>query len=57
MKFDPSIRHKKRSDNIFLQFFPGSVLGLKNAPLKFSKETSLLWLLLLNGLMKFLEFK
>ena len=33
------------------------VLGLGYAPLKFSKEKSLLWLLLLNRLMEFLELK
>ena len=37
--------------------FPVRVLGLSYAPLKFSKEKSLLWLLLLNRLMEFLEFK
>ena len=41
-------------------YFPvilGRVLGLSYAPWKFSKEKSLLWLILLNCLMEFLEFK
>ena len=56
VKFDPWVWHKKRSDDIFSSF-PRRVLGLNYAPLKFSKEKSLLWLLLLNRLMEFLEFK
>ena len=46
----------KRSDNIF-SVLSGRLLGLSYAPLKFLEEKSLLWLLLLNCLMEFLEFK
>ena len=41
----------------YFPVFPGRVLGLSYAPLKFSKEKSLLWLLHQNHLMEFLEFK
>ena len=41
----------------YFPVFSGRVLGLSYAPLKFSKEKSFLWLLLLNHLMEFLEFK
>ena len=37
VKFDPWVWHKKRSDDIF-SVFPGRVLGLSYAPLKFSQE-------------------
>ena len=53
--FDPWVWHKKRSDSI--SSFPLRVLVLSYAPLKFSKEKSLLWLLLQNCLMEFLEIK
>ena len=58
VKFDPWVWHNKRSNNMFSSFFPGRILGLSYAPLKFSKEKkSLLWLLLLNPLMEFLKCK
>ena len=37
MKFDPWVWHKKRSDDIFSSFSLKG-LGLRYAPLKFSKE-------------------
>ena len=40
MKYDPWVWHKKRSDNIFT-VFPGRVLRLSYAPLKFSEEKKL----------------
>ena len=55
MKFDLWVWHKKKV-TAYIPSFPGRVLGLGYAPLKFSIK-SLLWLLLLNRLMEFLEFK